>query len=39
MLREAGARTVIVGHSERRTLFGETNLTVNKKMQRRSPRG
>jgi triosephosphate isomerase len=32
MLREAGARLVIVGHSERRTLFGETNGSVNKKM-------
>jgi triosephosphate isomerase len=32
MLREAGARFVIVGHSERRTLFGDTNATVNKKM-------
>jgi len=32
MVREAGARFVIVGHSERRTLFGETNGTVNKKM-------
>ena len=32
MLREAGARFVIIGHSERRTLFGETNLTVNKKI-------
>jgi triosephosphate isomerase len=32
MLREAGARLVIVGHSERRTLFGETNGGVNKKM-------
>lgn len=31
MLREAGARYVIIGHSERRTLFGETNTTVNKK--------
>lgn len=31
MLREAGARWVIIGHSERRTLFGETNGTVNKK--------
>ena len=31
MLREAGARFVIVGHSERRTLFGETNGGVNKK--------
>ena len=33
MLREAGAALTIVGHSERRTLFGETNLTVNKKTQ------
>ncbi len=32
MVRESGARFVIVGHSERRTLFGETNRTVNKKM-------
>jgi triosephosphate isomerase len=31
MLREAGARFVIIGHSERRTLFGETNTRVNKK--------
>jgi triosephosphate isomerase len=32
MLREAGARYVIIGHSERRTLFGETNTGVNKKL-------
>jgi len=32
MIREAGAEYVIVGHSERRTLFGETNLNVNKKL-------
>ena len=32
MIREAGAQHVIIGHSERRTLFGETNLTVNKKI-------
>jgi triosephosphate isomerase len=31
MLREAGARYVIIGHSERRTLFGETDGTVNRK--------
>ena len=31
MLREAGARFTIIGHSERRTLFGETDGTVNKK--------
>jgi triosephosphate isomerase len=32
MLREAGATSVIIGHSERRTLFGETNTSVNKKV-------
>lgn len=32
MLREAGARYVIIGHSERRTLFGETDASVNRKM-------
>jgi triosephosphate isomerase (TIM) len=32
MIREAGASFVIIGHSERRALFGETNLTVNKKI-------
>jgi triosephosphate isomerase len=31
MLREAGAEYVIVGHSERRTLFGETDAAVNRK--------
>jgi triosephosphate isomerase len=31
MLRDAGAEFVIVGHSERRTLFGETDLIVNRK--------
>ena len=31
MLREAGAEYVIIGHSERRTLFGETDQTVNQK--------
>jgi triosephosphate isomerase (TIM) len=33
MLREAGAEYVIVGHSERRTLFGETDANVNRKAQ------
>jgi triosephosphate isomerase len=32
MIREAGAEFVIIGHSERRTLFGETDATVNRKM-------
>ena len=31
MIRATGARYVIVGHSERRTLFGDTNETVNRK--------
>ena len=32
MVREAGAEYVILGHSERRTLFGETDQAVNKKL-------
>src|ERR1700738_3629399 len=32
MIKEAGAEFVIVGHSERRTLFGETDTTVNRKL-------
>ena len=32
MLREAGAGYVIIGHSERRQLFGETDETVNAKL-------
>jgi triosephosphate isomerase (TIM) len=32
MIREAGGQYVIIGHSERRTLFAETDLTVNKKI-------
>jgi triosephosphate isomerase len=31
MIREAGAEYVIIGHSERRTLFNETDATVNQK--------
>ena len=31
MAREAGAEYVIIGHSERRTLFGETDTAVNQK--------
>jgi triosephosphate isomerase (TIM) len=31
MIRGTGATHVIIGHSERRTLFGETNETVNRK--------
>jgi len=33
MLREAGADYVIIGHSERRTHFGETDVDVNRKLQ------
>jgi triosephosphate isomerase len=32
MLADVGCRYVIVGHSERRQLFGETNASVNKKL-------
>ncbi len=33
MLREAGAEYVIIGHSERRRLFGDTDVAVNRKLQ------
>jgi triosephosphate isomerase (TIM) len=33
MLAEAGCRYVIIGHSERRQFFGETDASVNKKIQ------
>ena len=32
MIKEAGAEYVIIGHSERRRLFGETDVTVNRKI-------
>ena len=32
MLAEAGVKYVIIGHSERRQLFGETDIIVNKKV-------
>ncbi|MCU0652296.1 MAG: triose-phosphate isomerase [Candidatus Omnitrophica bacterium] len=32
MLKDAGVQYVIIGHSERRQFFGETNETVNKKI-------
>jgi len=34
MIKEAGARYVIIGHSERRQFFHETNETVNKKTKK-----
>lgn len=33
MLVDIGCEYVLIGHSERRTLFGETNKTVNKKLK------
>jgi triosephosphate isomerase len=33
MLRAAGCTHVIIGHSERRQYFGETNVTVNRKVK------
>lgn len=33
MLKDAGCKFVIIGHSERRQYFGETNETVNKKIK------
>jgi triosephosphate isomerase len=33
MLKDAGCEFVIIGHSERRQFFGETNETVNKKIR------
>jgi triosephosphate isomerase len=33
MLHEAGARYVVIGHSERRTKFGETDAHVNRKVK------
>ena len=32
MVKEAGAEYVIIGHSERRQYFGETDITVNRKV-------
>ncbi len=33
MIKEAGCRYVIIGHSERRQYFGESNQTVNRKVK------
>src|ERR1700736_1071871 len=32
MIKEAGAEYVIIGHSERRRLFGETDANINRKL-------
>ena len=32
MLKDLGVKYVIIGHSERRQYFGETDMTVNKKV-------
>lgn len=34
MLKSVGAEYVILGHSERRTIFGESDETINKKMKK-----
>jgi triosephosphate isomerase len=34
MIKSVGCEYVILGHSERRTLFGETNSVINKKMKK-----
>jgi triosephosphate isomerase len=34
MLKEAGAKFVIIGHSERRRLFGESNEFINRKLKK-----
>ena len=34
MIKEAGAKYVIIGHSERRQYYNETDFTVNKKVPR-----
>jgi triosephosphate isomerase (TIM) len=34
MLKDAGASFVIIGHSERRRLFGETDATINQKVKK-----
>ncbi len=33
MIKDAGAKYVIIGHSERRNIFGETDQLINKKIQ------
>ena len=38
-IRDAGCRAALIGHSERRHLFGETNVTVNRKVSAALRRG
>src|SRR4030042_3007547 len=39
MLKEVGCHYVIIGHSERRQFFGETDETVNRRMKAALPQG
>lgn len=39
MLRQAGCDSVIIGHSERRTLFGDTNAFINRKIRAACEKG
>jgi triosephosphate isomerase (TIM) len=39
MLKSLGCKFVIIGHSERRQLFGETDVTVNKKLKKAQAAG
>src|SRR4030067_1456025 len=39
MLKEIGCRYVIIGHSERRQYFGETDETVNRRMRQALNKG
>jgi len=39
MLKEAGAKYAIIGHSERRQYFGETDETVNKRLKQALAKG
>ena len=39
MLKEMGVQYVIIGHSERRQYFGETDVTVNKRLKAALARG
>lgn len=34
MLKDLGAQYVLIGHSERRTIFGESDALINKKVRK-----